>query len=251
MNEATKTNGTFEYFNCAVAQAKNVPGQEWIAYDENAFSKDVWKIQKDLYSEPLAMEILGCLLDLGVFRMSGCEGYTTVALYTGEYSSYEYDRTVRALREALPRMLEIDTTNLHNGCHINYTITWKSLEDWKRETFEYSCQAEGCDSCANDTSGYTCEHCYAVWQEHLHGTYINYMELAKELLQSIAEDINEGHNRHIFEYAEDLEGIIERYRYAMFNERVDLLDFLDSTREQYDLLKANQHRLKMAFQYID
>ena len=67
----------------------------------------------------------------------------------------------------------------------------------------------------------------------------------------IAEGINEHHSRHYQEYAEDLEGMLDRYRCAMSNDKVCILDYLDSTREEYITVKASQHRIEMAHLYID
>ena len=249
-----KTNGTFEYYNSAVAAAKIVPGQKWLAYDQNVFSGDVCNIQSGLTSEPLAMDILGCLLDTGTFTMTGSGNYNSVVLYTGEYSSVEYRETIKQLQAALPGMLVNDAKSNGKG-GITYELCWSDLYVWNMSTFSSITNLEGCDKCQHEYLGNMqmehCDNCASTWQEHLHGTYINYLELAKELLQSIAESINEGHDNHIYEYAEDLEYILDQYRCAMANGNIDILDFLDSTREQYILIKANQHRLEMAQLYID
>jgi hypothetical protein len=91
-----------------------------------------------------------------------------------------------------------------------------------------------------------------VWQEHLHGQYINFVELAVAILGKSAYQISISHHQsHLYEYIEELENMLDQHRKAMCNEAVSTLDYLDQTRNQYAGNIAHRHRVELADFYMD
>jgi hypothetical protein len=239
--------GTLTWYNDAVATAGKALIDRQIdgIYDQ---ATDIW------YAAPegaLIMEILGCLLETGTFQMAGNGNFDSAILYTGEYSAYDLKKTTNLLLEALPGLL-VSTKTSTNGYHTKHTLSWQNLDTWKLETFKKSCQAEGCDTCADDLTNTVCQYCYEVWQDELNGRYLNYLGLAVAILGKSAYQISiNHHDSHIYEYIEELENMLDQHRKAMCNDSVDLLDYLDITRNQYTGNIAHRHRIELADLYKD
>jgi len=246
----SKLTGTLTWYKSSVAAAMNVPGQQWLAYDEGANNDQASDVWYDAPEGALLMEILGCLLETGTFEMAGNGTFDTAVMYTGEYSANDLKKTTNLLLEALPGLL-VSTTTSTNGYQTKHTLSWQDLETWKLETYKRTV-SEGCDSCADDTTNATCQYCYEVWQEHLHGQYINLLELAVEILGKSAYQISINHHQsHLYEYIEELEDMVDQYRKAMYSEAVSNLDFLDLTRNRYAGHIAHRHRVELADLYMD
>lgn len=196
------------------------------------------------------MEILGCLLETGTFTLAGNGNFDSAVMYTGEYSANDLKKTTNILLQALPGLL-VATTTSTNGYHTKHTLSWQDLETWKLETYKRTV-SQGCDTCAEDTTNATCQYCYEVWQEELHGRYINQLELAVAILGKAAYQISISHHQsHLYEYIEELENMVDQYRKAMCSEAVDTLDYLDLTRNQYAGNIAHRHRVQLADYYAD
>jgi hypothetical protein len=250
MKMNSKLTGTLTWYNTATAAAKTVIGQEWLAYDECAYNDQAFDVVLDVPETALLMEILGCLLETGTFTMAGNGNFDSAILYTGEYSANDVKKTTNILLEALPGLL-VSTTTSTNGYHTKHTLSWQDLETWKLETFNRTV-SQGCDTCAEDTTNATCQYCYEVWQEHLHGQYINLLELAVAILGKAAQQISINHHQsHLYEYIEELENMVDQYRKAMCSEAVSTLDYLDLTRNQYAGIVAHRHRVQLADYYAD
>lgn len=75
------------------------------------------------------------------------------------------------------------------------------------------------------------------------------------VVHRIARQINYSHHEaHLYEYIEDLEAMVHNYRQAIVDgvsDKLDLLDYLDSTREAYVATKMHQRKVALADAYYN